>query len=661
MERQRNIEYIKHLLFDNKVVLMFVIICGFAYWASGMTTVIFFNEMAVRFGRETIIVLSLLIPVIAGMGLNFGIVLGAMSAQIGLFFVVLVGGSGVPGLLMTIAFTTPIAIVLGFLVGRLFNKMKGSEMVGGLVTNLFAEGLYQLFFLFFLGGIIPIAYARLMTPTGVGVVNAVNLDTSPTYMRHVLDNVPMLHALSIIFMAVLIYLVVIIGFRLWKKIPVTMKGENSLRRPVILAAILGAFYVASGFGGLLFQNAFTLWLFRDRLNALFAVQWGSLIMVLLVFVLIIRSKYKEGNLKAAIAPLVFMAVVTALFAITFYPPFRAGLGAVGAMLYTFIPFIGVLSIAFYAVLILVLGLVVYRKRKNLPIRLRGEGNILFPIILLVVFGGIYIANGFGGLAFQNAFTMSLFGNGLYAVSAVRWILLVILILTNVIFARKGLNDRARLPYKQLTYLAAVGFIFYFSFVTDVYIGLENLGLPVTTYLLIFGVCMAIKWFLNTRLGQNMRTVGQSRPIATAAGINVDRTRVLAMIISTVLASYGHVIMMQNIGTMFTHGGHRFIGTYAVAAILVGGATVTKASAKHAVLGVVLFHALFILAPLAGSNLTGNSMLGEYFRVFISYLVIAIALIMHAWQRIKKKGEEAPKDVAPIEPVVIQTSAPPGND
>ena len=63
-------------------------------------------------------------------------------------------------------------------------------------------------------------------------------------------------------------------------------------------------------------------------------------------------------------------------------------------------------------------------------------------------------------------------------------------------------------------------------------------LPVMTYLCIAALCVFNNVLLKTRLGQNMRTVGQSRAVANASGINVDRTRIIAMIFSTVLASWG---------------------------------------------------------------------------------------------------------------------------
>jgi simple sugar transport system permease protein len=507
MKNQSNKDYLKGLLFENKVALMFVVLCAFAFWQSGMSTVMFFNEIAIRFGRETFIVLALLIPVVAGLGLNFGIVLGAMSAQIAMFIVIVLGGSGVPGLFTIALVATPIAILFGFLVGILFNKMKGSEMIGGMVTSLFADGFYQLLFLWVLGGVIPIAYARVMTSTGVGVLNTINLDTSPTYMRQALDNILMVHILEFAMVGIIGILLFVVIFRLIKKQPINLTGEKNIKKPLVVLGILAVVFVASGLSGRVFVNPLTHFLFQDRLNALFTIQWGALVMVLFIIYNIIRRK-------------------------------------------------------------------VIRKEEGIP-------------------------------------------------------------------------------FKQIFQLVFVGIIFSLSFVTAIYIGLENLGLPVFTYLLIVALCAFIKWFMNTRLGQNMRTVGQSRPVATAAGINVDRTRVIAMIISTLLAAYGQIIVVQNFGVLNTYGQHRFVGTFAIAALLVGGATVTKATARHAILGVVLFHSLFILAPIAGTNLTGSGMIGEYFRVFVSYAVIAVALIMHAWKQVKrKKEEEIVQEHMPTDPPAI---------
>ena len=108
------------------------------------------------------------------------------------------------------------------------------------------------------------------------------------------------------------------------------------------------------------------------------------------------------------------------------------------------------------------------------------------------------------------------------------------------------------------------------------------------------------------------------------------------IISTVLAGWGQLIFVQNMGSFQTYGAHEQVGLYAGAAILVGGASIKKATNGQALLGCILFHLLFIVAPSAGKNLFGDAAIGEYFRVFISYGVIALALVMYAWGDNKKK-------------------------
>ncbi|MBQ2433232.1 MAG: ABC transporter permease, partial [Clostridia bacterium] len=101
-----------------------------------------------------------------------------------------------------------------------------------------------------------------------------------------------------------------------------------------------------------------------------------------------------------------------------------------------------------------------------------------------------------------------------------------------------------------------------------------------------------------------------------------------------------LIFVQNMGTFQTYGAHEQVGLYAGAAILVGGASIKKATNKQAILGCILFHLLFEVAPSAAKTIFGDAAIGEYFRVFISYGVIAMALVMHAWSGVQKKKKKA---------------------
>ena len=56
--------------------------------------------------------------------------------------------------------------------------------------------------------------------------------------------------------------------------------------------------------------------------------------------------------------------------------------------------------------------------------------------------------------------------------------------------------------------------------------------------------------------------------------------------------------------------------------------------------------MFIVAPSAGAKITGDSMIGEYFRVFASYGIVTIALIMYETKKRKIKsrlGQQLERD------------------
>ena len=157
------------------------------------------------------------------------------------------------------------------------------------------------------------------------------------------------------------------------------------------------------------------------------------------------------------------------------------------------------------------------------------------------------------------------------------------------------------------------------------------AIPIVTFTVIFFLCLFIIWFKRTKLGQDMRAVGQDMAVASAAGIDVEKTRIIAIIISTVLACGGQIIFLQNMGNLATYNAHDQTGFFAVAALLVGGASVTHANIPNVFMGVILLHAMFIVSPLAGQNLFGSAMIGEYFRQFIGYGVIALSLVLYAWK------------------------------
>ena len=92
-----------------------------------------------------------------------------------------------------------------------------------------------------------------------------------------------------------------------------------------------------------------------------------------------------------------------------------------------------------------------------------------------------------------------------------------------------------------------------------------------------------------------------------------------------------IIFLQDMGHVSTYTVHRNIGFFSVAAILVGGATAAKASVKNAMLGLVLFHAMFIVSPAVGLFIFNDGNAGEYMRTFMVYGVIGVSLGLYVWK------------------------------
>ena len=126
------------VLRTNAVTVMFVVLCIVCLYFSGLTVPYVMYELFGRLSRNAFIVLALILPIVAGMGINFAVTIGAMAAQIAALWVVEWGISGLPGFLLAMVMTVPLAAFFGFLIGKLLNKMKGQEMIGGLILGYFA-------------------------------------------------------------------------------------------------------------------------------------------------------------------------------------------------------------------------------------------------------------------------------------------------------------------------------------------------------------------------------------------------------------------------------------------------------------------------------------------------------------------------------------------
>jgi simple sugar transport system permease protein len=163
----------------------------------------------------------------------------------------------------------------------------------------------------------------------------------------------------------------------------------------------------------------------------------------------------------------------------------------------------------------------------------------------------------------------------------------------------------------------------------------GIQLPLFMLMVIAAGAVILKIILSSRLGQKFRAVGADRASAELAGVNTDRVRIQAIILSTVFACIGQIIFLQNIGMVNVYIAHMNSDIFSCAALLAGGATIREAKIRHAIIGIILFHSLYIVTPQAGQNMFSNAALGEYFRSFVAYGSIAMALIINIRHEKKK--------------------------
>jgi len=252
-------------------------------------------------------------------------------------------------------------------------------------------------------------------------------------------------------------------------------------------------------------------------------------------------------------------------------------------------------------------------------------------ILLGVMGGT-ILNKAKGKEMITSMIMGFFINGVYQMVVLYGMGNIIPMTNKKIVLSRGYGIRNAIDLKGVRR----------GFDTFISLKVGNFEIPVFTILIIILLCVFILWFRGTKLGQDMKAVGQDMEVAKSSGVAIERTRILSIVISTVLASIGQIIFLQNIGTMNTYNSHEQIGMFSIAAILIGGATAAKASIPNALVGIVLFHLIFVISPRAGKELVGSAQIGEFFRVFVSYGIIAMALVLHQWRREKEKDAERRK-------------------
>ncbi len=156
------------------------------------------------------------------------------------------------------------------------------------------------------------------------------------------------------------------------------------------------------------------------------------------------------------------------------------------------------------------------------------------------------------------------------------------------------------------------------------IRIGNLSIPTGTILFFALLAFAIWAFLHTKTGTAMTAVGSNPTFAKAAGINVDRVRLISVIMSTWLAAIGILVYEQGFGFIQLYMAPFYMALPAVSAILIGGASVNKATIMNVIIGTILFQGIVTMTPTVMNNMIHMDM-SEVIRIIASNGMILYAL------------------------------------
>jgi len=144
-------------------------------------------------------------------------------------------------------------------------------------------------------------------------------------------------------------------------------------------------------------------------------------------------------------------------------------------------------------------------------------------------------------------------------------------------------------------------------------------------MIFFGILAFLVWgFFKTKSGLAMKAVGENPKFAIATGVDIDKVRTKSVIMSTVLAAIGIIVYQQSFGFIQLYLAPFYMAFPAIAAILIGGASINKATVANVMIGTFLFQGILTMTPSVINNLVKTDM-SETLRIIISNGMILYAL------------------------------------
>ncbi len=153
---------------------------------------------------------------------------------------------------------------------------------------------------------------------------------------------------------------------------------------------------------------------------------------------------------------------------------------------------------------------------------------------------------------------------------------------------------------------------------------DHFVFPTGMFLFFGAMCVLVYFFMQTKTGAEMAAVGTNPDFARAAGVDIDKMRTVSVVMSTVLGAVGILVYEQSFGFIQLYTAPFYMAFPAVAAILLGGATIRKVTLSNVLIGTFLFQGVVTMTPSVASNLIESDM-SEVLRIVVSNGMILYAL------------------------------------
>lgn len=172
--------------------------------------------------------------------------------------------------------------------------------------------------------------------------------------------------------------------------------------------------------------------------------------------------------------------------------------------------------------------------------------------------------------------------------------------------------------------------YWFHQISDFLMFSPNKYLVIPTGMILFFAFMAfLVWaFFKTKLGTAVTAVGSNPDYARASGIDIDKMRIVSVVLSTMIAAVGMIVYQQSFGFIQMYNSPLAFVFPSVAAILLGGASVNKATITHVIIGTFLFQGILTMTPSV-INSAINLDVSETIRLIVTNGMIVYALTRKA--------------------------------